>query len=250
MRGASLTLLLFMTFTSTPSPAEPIRVIAIGAHPDDCDIKAGGIAAKYAALGHKVRFVSVTNGDAGHQAEGGGMLAARRRAGGSESGRRLGIEYIVLDNHDGELVPSLDVRLQIIARSANGTPTSSSRRVPTTITRTTATRESWSRTLPTWSPFQTSPATPPAIKKNPLFLVLPRTAFRGRNRSAPTSSWPIDEVLEKKYLSPGRSRVSVLRVATVACGRAGRGARRPGRSPSVAKIPAGLCDSRRVARGS
>ncbi|MCY4535922.1 MAG: PIG-L family deacetylase, partial [Bryobacterales bacterium] len=114
MRGTHLTLLLSMTLTAIPASAEPIRVIAIGAHPDDCDIKAGGIAAKYASLGHKVRFVSVTNGDAGHQAEGGGMLAARRRAEAQESGRRLGIEYVVLDNHDGELVPSLDVRLQII----------------------------------------------------------------------------------------------------------------------------------------
>ena len=44
------------------------------------------------------------------------MLAARRRAEAQESGRRLGIEYEVLDNHDGELVPSLDVRLQLIRR--------------------------------------------------------------------------------------------------------------------------------------
>ena len=75
-------LALFMTLASTQLLADPIRVIAIGAHPDDCDIKAGGIAAKYAAAGHQVKFVSVTNGDAGHQAEGGGMLAARRRAEG------------------------------------------------------------------------------------------------------------------------------------------------------------------------
>ena len=66
----------------------PIRVIAFGAHPDDCDIRASGLAAKYAAAGHKVKFVSVTNGDAGHFSEGGGMLAARRRAEAKESGRR------------------------------------------------------------------------------------------------------------------------------------------------------------------
>ena len=109
-----LLLILFMALAVAPSTAEPIRVIAIGAHPDDCDIKAGGIAAKYVAAGHKFKFVSVTNGDAGHQSEGGGMLAARRRAEAQESGRRLGIEYEVLDNHDGELVPSLEVRMQII----------------------------------------------------------------------------------------------------------------------------------------
>src|SRR6266567_4428633 len=93
-----------------------IRVIAFGAHPDDCDIRAAGTAAKFAQMGHLVKFVSVTNGDAGHQTEGGGALAKRRRLEAKESARRLGIEYEVLDNHDGELVPSLDVRMQVIRR--------------------------------------------------------------------------------------------------------------------------------------
>lgn len=96
--------------------AQPLRIIAFGAHPDDCDIDAGGTAALFAGLGHKVKFVAVTNGDAGHQTEGGGALARRRRAEAQESGRRLGIEYDVLDNHDGELVPSLEVRQQIIRK--------------------------------------------------------------------------------------------------------------------------------------
>jgi LmbE family N-acetylglucosaminyl deacetylase len=93
-----------------------IRVIAFGAHPDDCDIRAGGTAAKFAAMGHAVKFVAVTNGDAGHQSEGGGALAKRRRAEAIQSGRRLGIEYEVLDNHDGELLPTLEVRQQVIRR--------------------------------------------------------------------------------------------------------------------------------------
>ena len=91
-----------------------LRVIAFGAHPDDCDERMAGTAARFAALGHAVKFVSVTNGDAGHQTEGGGALAGRRRAEARESGRRLGVEYITLDNHDGELLPSLEVRQQII----------------------------------------------------------------------------------------------------------------------------------------
>jgi LmbE family N-acetylglucosaminyl deacetylase len=95
-------------------PAAPLNIIAFGAHPDDCDIRAGGTAAKWAAAGHRVRFVSVTNGDAGHQSQGGGALAARRRAEAQEAGRRLGVDYITLDNHDGELMPTLQVREQII----------------------------------------------------------------------------------------------------------------------------------------
>ena len=92
-----------------------LRIIAFGAHPDDCDLRAGGTAARWAALGHQVKFVAVTNGDAGHQTEGGGALAKRRRLEAQEAGRRFGIaEYETLDNHDGELVPSVHVREQVI----------------------------------------------------------------------------------------------------------------------------------------
>ena len=92
----------------------PLRVIAFGAHPDDCDIRASGTAALWVKLGFAVKFVAVTNGDAGHQTMHGIELAKRRLAEAKESARRLGIEYEVLDNHDGELLPTLAVRLQII----------------------------------------------------------------------------------------------------------------------------------------
>jgi len=92
-----------------------LRVIAIGAHPDDCDIKFGGTAAKFANAGHAAKFLSVTNGDAGHHEIGGARLAQRRFLETQESARRLGIqEYEVLDNHDGELLPTLEVRRQIV----------------------------------------------------------------------------------------------------------------------------------------
>src|SRR5215216_6224648 len=71
--------------------ATPLNIIAFGAHPDDCDIRAGGTAALWAARGHHVRFVSVTNGDAGHHEQGGGQLAMRRRAEAREAGRRIGV---------------------------------------------------------------------------------------------------------------------------------------------------------------
>ncbi|HXR78368.1 MAG TPA: PIG-L family deacetylase [Bryobacteraceae bacterium] len=91
-----------------------IRVIAFGAHPDDCDIRAAGTAALFAKMGYAVRFVSVTNGDAGHETMSGPALAARRLREAKESGRRLGIDYVVLNNHDGQLLPTLEVREQII----------------------------------------------------------------------------------------------------------------------------------------
>src|SRR5712692_5141952 len=116
IRKRILCMAAMLMFGALPAKAqnEPLRVIAFGAHPDDCDLKAGGLAAKFTALGHKVKFVSLTNGDAGHQSEGGGQLAMRRRAEAQEAGRRIGIEYEVLDNHDGRLMPTLDIREQII----------------------------------------------------------------------------------------------------------------------------------------
>jgi len=100
---------------SAAAQEKKLRIIAIGAHPDDCDIKFAGTAAKFVKAGHQVKFLSVTNGDAGHQSMGGGMLAKRRYLETQESARRLGIaEYEVLDNHDGELTPTVEVRRQII----------------------------------------------------------------------------------------------------------------------------------------
>lgn len=95
---------------------DPMRIIMIGAHPDDCDQEGGGTAILLARMGHAVKFVAVTNGDAGHQSQGGGALAKRRRAEAMEAGKRFGVEYEVLDNHDGELEPSLEVRLQVIRK--------------------------------------------------------------------------------------------------------------------------------------
>ena len=107
--------LLALLLAGSLSAQQKLRIIAIGAHPDDCDIKFAGTAAKFAKAGHAVKFLSVTNGDAGHQGEGGGMLAKRRYAETQEAMRRNGIaEYEVLDNHDGELTPNLEVRKQII----------------------------------------------------------------------------------------------------------------------------------------
>ena len=109
--------LALLAVAAVGSAAEPLRIIVFGAHPDDCDLDAGGTAILWAQKGHAVKFVSLTNGDAGHQSEGGGALAKRRRLEAQEAGRRFGIaEYEVLDNHDGELMPTLALRLEVIRR--------------------------------------------------------------------------------------------------------------------------------------
>ncbi|MEO6289218.1 MAG: PIG-L family deacetylase [Ginsengibacter sp.] len=102
--------------TSAPSDDGKVRIIMIGAHPDDCDEGAGGAAILYSKMGYAVKFVSVTNGDAGHQTESGPALAKRRFAEAQEAGKRFGVTYDVLDNHDGQLEPTLKVRYEIIKK--------------------------------------------------------------------------------------------------------------------------------------
>lgn len=176
-----------------------LRVIAFGAHPDDCDIKASGLAAKYAEAGHLVKFVSVTNGDMGHHEISGGMLAKRRHAETQESARRLGIaEYEVLDNHDGELVPSLEVRKQIIARIRDWeadvviSPRPNDYHPDHRYTGVLVQDASYMVTVPNLL------TSAPSIRKNPLFLYY-SDRFERPNRFQPDIVVAIDDVIEKKF---------------------------------------------------
>jgi LmbE family N-acetylglucosaminyl deacetylase len=93
---------------------EPLRVLIIGAHPDDGDIKAGGTAARWCDAGHVVRFVSLTDGRAGHHATPGPELARRRRGEAQAAAAVIGATYEVLDHADGELDDRMDHRREVI----------------------------------------------------------------------------------------------------------------------------------------
>ncbi|MHC4738373.1 MAG: PIG-L deacetylase family protein [Planctomycetota bacterium] len=98
-----------------PADDGKLRIIVFGAHPDDCEIKVGGSGMLWTAQGHHVKFVAVTNGDVGHWKMSGGALAKRRTAEVEEAARILGIEETeVMDNHDAELMPTLENRKRII----------------------------------------------------------------------------------------------------------------------------------------
>jgi len=92
---------------------KPLRILVIGAHPDDCEYDAGGTAARWVKAGYKVKFVAVTNGDIGHHIIGGAILARRRAEEVKKAAAILGVETEVLDNHDGELLPTLENRRMI-----------------------------------------------------------------------------------------------------------------------------------------
>lgn len=92
----------------------PLRILSIGAHPDDCDITVGGTAALWTQHGHTVRFVSVTNGEAGHHERHGAPMIAERRAEAAAAGAVAGIDYQVLDFRDGRLEPTYEARCVLI----------------------------------------------------------------------------------------------------------------------------------------
>lgn len=92
---------------------EPLRIIAFGAHPDDCEISAAGVGAMWAAEGHAFKCVSMTNGDIGHFGMSGGELALRRMKEVEAAADILGISTEVMDVHDGELMPTLENRKKV-----------------------------------------------------------------------------------------------------------------------------------------
>ncbi len=108
-----LIVIFFLCGNSFSQNPKELHILIIGAHPDDAE-ESCGTAALYIAAGHKVKLVSVTNGDAGHQTLGGGELMRRRLQEAKKAGDILGVEYQLLDNHDGELMPTLENRRKII----------------------------------------------------------------------------------------------------------------------------------------
>lgn len=88
--------------------------LVFGAHHDDCELTAGGLATLYTWRAGRVCFVSLTNGDAGHQTMGGALLARTRRAEARAAAAAVGAESIVQDNHNGSLMPTLENRAAVI----------------------------------------------------------------------------------------------------------------------------------------
>jgi len=93
---------------------KPLRLLILGAHPDDAEYHAGGLAGIYCERGDRVKMVSLTNGAAGHYARPVEEMARLRREEAAASGRVIGAVYEVWDIPDGELMPTLEVRRRVI----------------------------------------------------------------------------------------------------------------------------------------
>ena len=90
-----------------------LRLLIIGAHPDDCE-NSGGIALRFVRAGHTVKFVSVTNGCSGHQTNMGGTMAQTRLKEAQKISEIFGVEYELMDNNDAYLVPGIPERIAML----------------------------------------------------------------------------------------------------------------------------------------
>ena len=177
-------------------PGKKLNVIIIGAHPDDPD-KVAGCAYKWAKEGNNVMMVSLTNGDAGHQSMKAPELATRRREEARKAGEVIGIKYITLDNHDGQLMPTYENRLQVIRiiREHNADlvifPRPYDYHPDHRYTGTLVLDAAYMVTVPTVLPEV------PHLKRNPMFLFM-SDGFIHPEPFAADVAIDIDDVIEKK----------------------------------------------------
>src|SRR5262245_59512718 len=183
--------------TITQTGDGKLRIIAFGAHPDDCELSVGGVGAMWAAKGHHVKFVSVTNGDIGHWREAGGPLATRRAKEVAEASRILGTTVEVLDNHDGELTPTLENRRAVIRLIRNWkadivfSPRPNDYHPDHRYTGILVQDAAYMVTVPFICP-ETAP-----MKNNPIFMYY-TDRFMKPNPSQPDIAVSIDSVMDKK----------------------------------------------------
>ena len=174
-----------------------LHIICFGAHPDDCEIQVGGTAAMWAAKGHHVLFVSVSNGDIGHWREAGGPLALRRRREVDEAHKILGIQGVILDIHDGEVLPTVENRRMLTrlirewkADVVMG-PRPNDYHPDHRYTGVLVQDAAYMVTVPFFCPDV------PAMRKNPAFFYYP-DHFKKPNPFEPDVLVSVDGVMEKK----------------------------------------------------
>ncbi|MCX6134854.1 MAG: PIG-L family deacetylase [Ignavibacteriales bacterium] len=111
--------LMFAGFIAIIAPSllfggDTLRVLIIVGHPDEAEEYAGGTAAMMSQAGHRVKFLSITNGDVGHWSMTKEQLAKRRHAEALEAGRILGVSYEIFPYHDGEVENSVELRKRVV----------------------------------------------------------------------------------------------------------------------------------------
>lgn len=91
-----------------------MRVLAVGAHPDDVEGLCGGTLAKYVEQGHTIVMCHATNGDKGHHEILPHELAGIRKKEAREAAGIIKAEVIALDLSDAELTVGIPTRSKFI----------------------------------------------------------------------------------------------------------------------------------------
>lgn len=180
---------------------ETLRVLVIGAHPDEPDIYAGGTAALYAKMGHKVKFLSLTNGEGGNYHLAGEELVRRRTEEAKKAAKALGFEeYEVLDCPDGQLLPTLQMRNEVIRQIRNwradiviSFPEGCSHADNRYAGKIVSDASAFVALVPNVVPET------PCLERAPLFLLMPDYSTRGEYR--PDIVVDTGEVIEEKLLA-------------------------------------------------
>ena len=94
--------------------SDPLRLLILGAHPDDAEFHAGGLILQYRRAGHVVKMVSATDGGAGHQTLSGAPLAAIRSREANAAAALVGASAELWPFPDGRLEPTLALREWVI----------------------------------------------------------------------------------------------------------------------------------------
>ena len=93
----------------------PLRLLILGAHPDDSEFHAGGLSSLYREMGHEVKMVSATDGSAGHHQIEREELAVIRKKEAAAAAGVIGATGVTWEFPDGELQATLELRHRIIA---------------------------------------------------------------------------------------------------------------------------------------
>jgi len=87
-----------------------MRVLGIGAHPDDCEMYCGGTLAKYARLGHEVFICVATNGEVGNLVLNAKETVEARRKEAKAATDLIGAELLMLDFQDQAFLMNMEAR--------------------------------------------------------------------------------------------------------------------------------------------
>lgn len=93
---------------------EKLRVLAVGAHPDDLEIRCGGTLARFAEAGHHVMMCHATNGNKGHKTIPPDELAQIREKEARAAAGIIGAELFWLNFPDAELFYDKETRLVFV----------------------------------------------------------------------------------------------------------------------------------------